>query len=78
MNQEERNKVYEGFMMVDAMAKNIIREAENLLNYAKKHRILPRKVFSHAIEKIVKAAKDMEHRKKTYFTWLDEMKKGEE
>jgi len=74
MTQEERNKVYEGFTMVDVMAKNIIREAEDLISYTQEHGIAPRAVYYPSLQKIIKTAKDMEHRKQTYFTWLEEMK----
>ena len=75
MTQEERNKVYEGFTMIDVMAKNIIREAEGLLDYAKEHGIVPHTLYDPSLQTIIKTAKDMEHRKETYFTWLNEMKK---
>ena len=77
MTREERNKVYEGFTMVDVMAKNIIRAAEGLRNYHKEHGIIPRAVFYDTMEKIIKYATDMEHRKQTYFTWLEKMKEEE-
>ena len=75
MTQEERNKVYEGFTMVDVMAKNIIREAEGLAKHVKDGGGVSRTVFYDAMNKIIKYATDMEHRKQAYFTWLDEMKK---
>jgi hypothetical protein len=78
MTKEERNRVYEGFTMVDVMAKNIINTAEGLRNYHKEHGIIPRIVFYVAINKVIKYATDMEHRKQTYFTWLEELKKEEE
>lgn len=74
MNQEERNKVYEGFTMIDVMAKNIIREAEGLVKYQAGFKILTQKVFHESMNKIIKTAKAMEHRKQTYFTWLERMK----
>ena len=78
MNCEERNQVYDGFTMVDVTAKRIIRQANNVKKRIKEEGGISVEDVNDVMDEIIEIAEDMEHRKQTYFTWLDEIKKNEE